>query len=104
MDCDFDNKRLICPRCRTRAPSRDCRRNCTGWPLAHELGHWLRWLLAAIGVTPARYARWRGRYRVVGGMHCVLVELPPDEPGCNCAARREWLNRWGQSLVNRWWP
>ncbi len=67
-------------------------------------GDRLKAAFARRGITKELYAAARGRHRVVGGMNCVLVELPPDEPTCNCDERQAWLNRWGNALVNRWWP
>lgn len=76
--------------------------NCNGWGVRVK-----RWL-ARVGITHERYVAARGRHRVIGGMHCVLVPLPPDEPSmCGCASREEYLNKldlWSRSVVNRWWP
>src|SRR5262249_30750844 len=92
--------RWRCPRCgdetskaRERAPNRICRRP----PLGDRLALWLaRW-----GLTKQRYAALRGRWRVVGGMNCVLVELARGERACLCAARQAWLNRRRQAFGKR---
>lgn len=56
-------------------------RNCDGWPLPHELGHWLTLLLAAVGIHKSGYV-WLKRRLGLG-------------PKCGCGQRAERLNTWG---------
>lgn len=57
-----------------------------------RLGDKLEWALALVGITQERYVAWKVRN---GG-----------SAGCNCPARREWLNRvgWLNNVTSSgWW-
>lgn len=109
VDCEFHRVEgvWLCQRCLAPSKSRSevaPRRTCLVQGLGDRISRWL----GRVGLTNTRYLAARGRWRVVGGMNCVLVELPEDEPAyCGCADRQAWLNwadRQSRHLVNRLWP
>jgi len=72
-------------------PPETIRCACGRWPRWDEWGEWLTLVLAAVYLTPQRYAwlRWR----------LGLDEVP--EEGCGgCEARKAWLNTWGGRVAS----
>lgn len=65
--------------------------SCPAWPLAHEWGYWVEYLLSLAGLTKRRWA-W-----IVAKLG--LVEVPAGS--CRgCAAREAWLNSLGGRLCS----
>lgn len=61
---------------------------CRGWPYLWELGNAVEVCLEAHNITPDLF-HWLG-----------LVEVPE---GCNCEARKRWLNTLGGRLCSSRW-
>jgi len=82
-DCEL-GERGACKHCNNPLTP-GTRRNCPAKqpPAGLGLGDWVAWLLERVGVTKARYQRWRGK-------------------SCGCQARQQRLNRWGNRLRS-WW-
>ncbi len=97
--CKYENGE--CVECHRPQPECDTDRVCrplTGNELTHPpraaqlqrvkvrkgLGDYVERTLKKLGVTPERYA--------------AVKDLFGLDPGCNCKARKEWLNK-----VSEWW-
>lgn len=103
LSCDFEklkNGRWRCSRCRyvtRKAYAQAPKRNCP-----NGLGDKLARTLALVGITKARYARWRGSgsYMIVGG--CGTAQfVKAGKLVCGCEGRQLWLNRAGEA-AKRW--
>ncbi len=100
MKCQFlqlESKHWKCSRCNyiTRSqpeesPLRECNKK--------GLGDRLELFLLSIGITQDLYKWLRGNRRIVGGFVCRYENIPPEEAGCDCDSRKDWLNWLGSKI------